>query len=148
MIKGMENMPAVRDAAATYFKVPEGQSVRGIKSGETCYFNNRAELVGTLESDQAFEIKDNAIFALQSKEDLSDLLTLRNGSFYNIYPLIKLAGDYTGIEEIASESEAEMVETVYLNLQGQRVAEPEEGAVTIAIVSFADGSKKVAKIVR
>ena len=148
MIKGMENMPAVRDAAATYFKVPEGQSVRGIKSGETCYFNNRAELIGTLESDQAFEIKGNAIFALQSKEDLSDLLTLRNGLFYNIYPLIKLAGDYTGIEEIASESEAEMVETVYLNLQGQRVAEPEEGAVTIAIVSFADGSKKVAKIVR
>ena len=148
MPKGLENMPAVRAAAATYFKVPEGQSVRGIKSGETCYFNNRAELVGTLESDQAFEIKDNAIFALQSKEDLSDLLTLRNGSFYNIYPLIKLAGDYTGIEEIASESEAEIVETVYLNLQGQRVAEPEEGAVTIAIVSFADGSKKVAKIVK
>lgn len=147
--KGLENNKSVRAAAATFFTIPDGESVRGISSTTFCPFNTAMELKGELESDLAFIIERGGIQAIASEKDLTDMLTLRNGNFYNIYPLVKYAGPgLVGIEEIAAETGVEISDVVYYNLQGQVVAEAEEGAVTIALITFVDGTKKVVKIVK
>lgn len=148
MPKALSQNPVVRAAAATFMTLPEGQSIREIKTGAEIKINNVMPLTANLESDLGFKLENNILEALASKEPVDNKLTLKNGTYYNVYPLHKLEGENVGIEELSAESGLEISSVKYYSLDGRTLGEAQEGTVTVAVITYSDGTRKAIRIAR
>lgn len=148
MPKAFAQNPVVRAAAATFFLLPEGESIREIKVDTKAPFNTAMTLTGTLDEDLGFSIDNNVLIALPTKEPIDNRLQLQNGTYFNLYPLHKLAGEGMGIEEIISSGEAEMISVDYYSADGRLLSEPAEGEVTVAVITYSDSTRKAIRIIR
>ncbi len=133
MPKKLATRPEVRAAAATFLTFPAGQSIRDITDNISAPFNSAMPLTGTLADGTVFHIENNTL--ITDKEAGSDLLTLTNGQFSTIYPLVK--GETSGIGSV--EIHDPVVDTVYYSLSGCAIDLPAPGTTVIAVSTTASG---------
>lgn len=143
--KVFANVASVRNAAATFLTLPEGQSIRRIEAGAWAPFNDKIELTGTLDTEEGFEIRMNGLQALGSERTIFNTLTLASGDYFNFYPLRKLAGSWQ--DSVDTIFDEDVVNVEYFTPQGIRVAAPIKNQVTIAVMTSASGQKTVKKII-
>ena len=143
--KSFANVADVRAAAATFFILPAGESIRRIQAGTWAPFNTVSDLEPTLENENGFEIRKDGLQALGSDRTVFNRLTLRNGDYFNFYPLRKLAGNWQdGVETVLDE---EIVKVEYFTPQGISLKAPVRNQVTIEVSTSVSGQKTVRKII-
>lgn len=137
--KGLENIPGVRAAAATFITMPSAENIHAFR-GAT--INNVMPLQASFETGTYFGINGLNIFTKVSPQNETDVLTLTNGGFYTYYPMAKLAS--VAVDGIEAD---ENVYVEYFTTQGYRVLNPEKGALLIKVATKASGAKEVSKVV-
>lgn len=142
MPKSWAQNAAVRAAAATFFILPETETIREINLGTSGLINTAMALTATLKEGVVFAIDGNRL-RMKAGEG-SDMLTLTNGNFSTIYPLFKVGT--SGVDTIANEL-SDAVSVKYYGLDGTLIATPEKGSTVIAVYTLASGTTMVKKII-
>lgn len=136
------NNELVKQAAATFFTLPEDQNlVSGIKRG---LINTVMPIKPALSETGVFELSDNRVMAINISTPTRVELTLTCGDFVKVYPILNPGGQ----SYIYSAEADEVVSTVYYDMQGQRVINPEKGSIVTAISFTKSGKAIVNKIVK
>lgn len=131
----------VRAAAATFFLLPENQTIRLINKTQPAPFNNVMPLTGSLSESTAFYVKDNSL--RMRNDEGNAILTLTNGSFSTYYPLYKVA---TSAVESLETTDA-VIDVKYYSLDGCAIARPVVGQTVIAVSTLTSGKTTVQKII-
>lgn len=134
--------PEVQAAACTFFRLPAGESIRLINQRESAPFNTVMPLTGSLADGSVFYLGDNR---LRMHNDIgSDTLTLRNGTYFNVYPLYKTATSAVAAIDDATDP---VVATRYYTTDGRAIAVPAPGTTVIAVSTTASGRTSAAKTI-
>lgn len=134
--------PDVQAAACTFFRLPAGESIRLITQRESAPFNTVMPLTGSLAYGTVFYLGDNRL--RMHNEMGSDVLTLRNGTYFNVYPLYKTAT--SAVMDIADLADP-VVATRYYTTDGRTIAAPAPGTTVIAVSTTASGRTRAVKTV-
>ena len=130
----------VKAAAATYFLLPEAETIANIKSAAK--LNEKMPLEATFAHQGVFELKGFRFYPVCEGEG-NTLLTLKNGTFSIDYP-ISTSGA-TGVDQIFGQ-EDEVVNVSYYGIDGTLIASPAKGSVVVKIETTSSGRRKVSKV--
>lgn len=129
------DLPTMTEVAPTYsgtFKMLDGSLTEGVVDYDIVVFRD------------LFEVEDVADY--EAKTTLSYEVSGKQGTFNKSITIVVNFNDKpTAVEEVAAEKAVSNV--IYYNVSGVASAEPFDG-VNIVVTKYADGTKKVEKILK
>lgn len=133
----------VKEAAATFFTLPAEQNLlTGIKRG---LINTTMRVKGTLSESGVFSISENRLMAINIGAAKTVDLTLTCGGFTKVYPILNPGG----VSSVGGlDGDDQIVRTVYYDMQGRMIANPERGTIVTAVSLTQSGKTIVSKIVK